>query len=110
MTNSDDHEILIEITAPEGAAEMALHFPDCEILTSRGFSGQEIISLITKPSAAFFKRLADWLFRGAGQGAKGTKVKIGKSEMTLENFTAEEVGNLLENHAFQKALREMKKK
>lgn len=107
----DTPEILIELHLPAASNVAGIQeaFPDCEVLTSRGFSGQEIVSLITQPTTAFFAALSAWLFSKSGQGVK-TKVKIGKSEIVLENFTAEDVIGFMENPAFQKALREVKKK
>jgi hypothetical protein len=103
---NDDPDILIEIEAPASEATMVAEtFGECEILTSRGFGGQDVIAIVTKPSVALFKKLAAWLFSGAGKGIK-TKVKIGKTEISLEGYTAAEVENLMESPALLKVLRE----
>ena len=107
---NDHPDILIEIDAPATQATViAETFGDYEILTSRGFGGQDLIAIIAKPSVALFKKLAAWLFSGAGKGLK-TKVKIGKAEINLEGYTASEVENLMESPALLKALRELRKK
>jgi hypothetical protein len=107
---NDDPEILIEIEAPASQATMVAEtFGEYEMLTSRSFSGQDVIAIVTKPSVALFKRLAAWLFSGAGMGIK-TKVKIGKTEISLEGYTAAEVESLMESPVLLKALREFRKK
>jgi hypothetical protein len=107
---NDNPDILIEIDAPTTqAAVIAETFSECEILTSRAFGGQDVIAIVTKPSVALFKKLAAWLFSGAGKGIK-TKVKIGKSEISLEGYTAAEVESLMDSPVLLKALREFRKK
>jgi hypothetical protein len=105
-----DVEIVIELDSinAEQLADATATFVECELFASRGFGGQNLLSVIAKPTQAIFKKVADWVFAGLGKGVK-LKLKVGKAELNLENYSALEVEKILESPAFQKALRELRK-
>lgn len=91
------------------AAEAAAAFGEDEVSASKQMTGGEIVSVFLKPIVEALGKVLDFK---AKQGNRITHAKlvIGKEQISLEGFGAEDAERLLASGGFQQALAQLHRK
>lgn len=110
-TERDDPMAAVEFYPADAAAATLVKraFAGEEILESDAFTGTQIVTVIV---AATGKALGPLLafFAANRPSYRDATVKIGRTEIALKGYTAEEVRGLLDSPEVLKLLKELKKK
>lgn len=86
--------------------ELESTFPEADVVSSRAFSGQKLVSLVVEASEAVIKQLAELFqrWKDSGQEVKG---KVGDVEFSIKGMSAQDSKDMLRE--IRKLLRETEK-
>lgn len=90
------------------ANEAEAAFGEDVVSSSKHMTGGEVVSVFVRPVADLLKKVLDFKTSNAGHIAKA-KLTIGKEQISLEGYAAEDTERLLNSPGFQQALAQLSK-